>query len=94
MGSTDLDDVLEGLSLDLHGVSELVKSREELSVELGDGGNVHGGGEAGDIRKEKEVRLRQRIDDGEDVEVLDEGRRKEEGGRRTNVSLEDWDMLQ
>ena len=61
MGSTDLDDVLEGLSLDLHGVSELVKSREELSVELGDGGDVHGGGEAGKRTEGMRVSLRARV---------------------------------
>jgi hypothetical protein len=66
MGSTDLDDGLELGPLDLHSVSKLVKSREKGRVELGDGGDVHGGGEAIGLNK----RGRQ------------EGRKKREGGRR------------
>jgi hypothetical protein len=46
MGSADLDDGLKLGSLDLHSISELVKGREESGVELGNGGDVHGGGEA------------------------------------------------
>ena len=46
VGSSNLDDVLERLSLDLHRVSELVQRGEEGRVELGDGSNVHRSREA------------------------------------------------
>jgi hypothetical protein len=48
VGSTDLDNRLELGSLGLKGVVQLVESRQEGVVDLDDGRDVHGGGEAAD----------------------------------------------
>jgi hypothetical protein len=46
VGSTDLDNVFERLSLGLHGVVELVQGRKKRCVDFSNGGNVHGRREA------------------------------------------------
>jgi hypothetical protein len=45
VGSTDLDNVLERLSLGLHGIVEFVQGGKKRGVDLGHSGDVHGGGE-------------------------------------------------
>ena len=46
MGSANLDDVVEALLLLLERVVELLQSRDQGSVDLNNGSDVHGGGEA------------------------------------------------
>jgi hypothetical protein len=45
VGAADLDDLVESLLLLVHGILEALQGREELLLELENGGNVHGGGE-------------------------------------------------
>lgn len=54
MGSADLDDVLERLSLGLHSVVQLMQGGKQRGVNLGNGGNVHGSRETSEIEREFE----------------------------------------
>lgn len=47
MGTANLDDVVELELLGVHGVVELLEGGKEGLGDLDDGGDVHGGGEAG-----------------------------------------------
>lgn len=48
MGSTNLDDVVEGLGFLVQCIPQLCEGRDQVLSDLEDCGNVHGGGEASD----------------------------------------------
>jgi hypothetical protein len=56
--TTDLDDVVPGISLILEGLVELLQSGDKEAVDLNSGSDVHGSGEAGKrIKKNLELNV-------------------------------------